>query len=357
MHQRTSLATLLCLAMALPLSAMAQSSVTLFGIVDAAITHGNGSGPAASSRTQLGSGANQLSRLGFHGQEDLGNGLRASFWLEGQLNTDNGTGGAGNTNNQASGAIAASGGFNFARRATVSLQAPAWGELRLGRDVTPQSLNTVLFDPFTNVGVGASLPFVLSRGGFTLLRASNTVGYFSPQWNGLSAQLQHYFGENPSGTATAKDGTGTGLRLAYTHGAFRGGLALSQTRYASGDIAMANLGGAYRLGDWQLLFTLNRDQVSGTGADGKGGLLGLTYTVGAGEIKTTWSRYETSAANHPRASKLALGYVHHLSKRTALYTTYARVQNQGGSQVALGNATTSPNAHASGFDLGIRHSF
>lgn len=344
------MATSLCLA------AQAQSSVTAFGIVDTALTYGNGGGAAAASKTQITSGGNLLSRIGFRGQEDLGGGMAASFWLEGQIQTDTGNGAATNTNNQASGVVPA-GGLNFARRSTVSLTAP-WGEVRLGRDVTPQSLNTVLYDPFTNVGVGASLPFVMSLGGFTLLRASNTVAYITPQnLGGFTGQIQHYRGENASGSATSDDGTGTALRIGYEAGAFSGAVAWAKTRYASGDITAMNIGGAYTLGAAKVLFTLNKDTVSGPAPDGKGGLLGLVYKLGGGDIKATYSTYQSNAANTPHASKLALGYVHNLSKRTALYATVAQVRNSGGSALALGGATTSANAASTGVDFGIRHAF
>ena len=128
----TRLALLLA-ALACSGPALSQSSVTLFGIVDAAYSHGSGS---IADRDQLTSGGNNSSRVGFRGTEDLGGGLSASFWLEAQFNADNGTGVATNLNNQAPSAGSASaggGGLTFNRRSTVSL-AGSWGEVRLGRD-------------------------------------------------------------------------------------------------------------------------------------------------------------------------------------------------------------------------------
>lgn len=90
---------------------------------------------------------------------------------------------------------------------------------------------------------------------------------------------------------------------------------------------------------------------------GKGWLLGAWYSVGAGEILGSYSRYETTAPGHPEGKKLALGYVHHLSKRTALFTTWARLKNGDGASLALNGASTAPNTSSSGLDLGVRHSF
>lgn len=98
-------------------SASAQSSVTTFGIADAAVTNvKNGS---AGSRKTLSSGQSNTSRLGFRGTEDLGGGLRAGFWIEGQVDVDTG----GTT-------------MDWQRRATVSLMG-SFGEIRLGRDQNP----------------------------------------------------------------------------------------------------------------------------------------------------------------------------------------------------------------------------
>jgi hypothetical protein len=49
--------------------------------------------------------------------------------------------------------------------------------------------------------------------------------------------------------------------------------------------------------------------------------------------------------------------VHNLSKRTALYTTFARTSNSGGAAQALNGAVTAANAKSTGYDFGIRHSF
>ena len=95
-------------------AAMAQSSVTLFGVVDATYAYGSGS---VSNKSQLTNSGYNSSRLGFRGVEDLGGGMSASFWLEAGLNNDNGTGGVTNTNNQA--ATSTGGGLTFNRRSTV----------------------------------------------------------------------------------------------------------------------------------------------------------------------------------------------------------------------------------------------
>jgi predicted porin len=108
-------------------AASAQSSVTLFGIVDAA--YGRVSGNGTSITGVSNSGINS-SRLGFRGTEDLGGGMSAGFWLEGQLSNDDGRGAGTSTNNQATGGAIAGlnggQGLTFNRRSTVGFGAKSW---------------------------------------------------------------------------------------------------------------------------------------------------------------------------------------------------------------------------------------
>lgn len=352
-HQLTLLA-----ALALSGGAWAQSSVTLFGIVDAGYSHGSGS---TASRNQITSGSNASSRVGFRGTEDLGGGWSAGFWLEAQFNTDNGTGVATNTNNQASGTAAAPAGtqgLTFNRRSTVSLAGP-WGELRLGRDYTGHYRNRVDTDPFGVVGVGATQVNVGTLAGQTSTRASNTLGYFLPaKLGGFFGQAQVYLGENPSGAATARDGSGYSLRAGRAAGPLTVSGAYAVTRLASGDIVRTNIGAIYDAGPARVMGAVFKDKTEAAAAfAGKGYTLGAAVPVGPGEIKIAFSRYGSDAGASPRTRKAALGYVHNLSRRTALYATYARVTNSGGATTALNGATTAANQGSSGYDLGIRHSF
>jgi predicted porin len=337
--------------------ASAQSSVTLFGIVDATIAVGRGN---VSDRTQLTNSGYNSSRLGFRGTEDLGGGMSASFWLEAGLVNDDGQGAATNSNNQASGvgaAVAGRQGLTFNRRSTVSL-AGGWGEVRLGRDYTPQFWNLTVFDPYGTNGVGTNQMLNSIITGVTAVRASNSIGYFLPgNLGGFYGQVQMYLGENPqdAGLATEDDGRGLGLRVGFANGPFNVALALSRTDYDAGDVRQNNIGGQWDFGMAKVMGQFSRDKNGSL--TGKGWLIGGLVPVGAGEIRLAASRYKVDAAGDPQTTKLALGYVHNLSKRTALYTTVARVKNKGGAAQALNGAVTSANSNSSGFDFGVRHSF
>jgi predicted porin len=336
--------------------ASAQSSVTLFGIVDAAFTHGSGD---VSNKNQLTNSGYNSSRLGFRGVEDLGGGMSASFWLEAGLSNDDGRGVPTNTNNQASGGPIAglNGGLGltFNRRSTVSLSGN-FGEIRLGRDYTPQFWNLTIFDPYGTNGIGTTQTLNSSITGVTAVRASNTIGYFLPgNLGGFYGQVQYYMGENNSGTPTKDDGNGYGVRIGWANGPLNVAAAVSRTTYAAGDVHQNNIGAQYNFGMATLMGHYSRDKNGSI--TGKGWLIGGLIPVGPGDVRLAYSRYETDAVGSPESKKWALGYVYNMSKRTALYATYAHVSNSGTAAQALGGAVTTAGGSSSGYDLGIRHSF
>lgn len=343
-------------------AASAQSSVTLFGIVDATVAYGKANGTGGTSKWQLTNSGYNSSRLGFRGTEDLGGGMSASFWLEAGLVNDDGQGAATNSNNQASGAgaaVAGRQGLTFNRRSTVSL-AGGWGELRLGRDYTPQFWNLTVFDPFGTNGVGTTQTLNSIITGVTAVRASNSIGYFLPgNLGGFYGQAQYYMGENlRNGAATEKDGNGGGLRLGYANGPFNVALALSETDYAAGNVKQNNIGGQWDFGVAQAMAEYSWDKSGTTKA--RGWLVGGLFPVGAGQIRAAYSSYRVDLGAKPQTNKFALGYVHNLSKRTAVYTTFAWLKNKNGAASALNGAAFGAgvvNANSTGWDLGVRHSF
>lgn len=333
-------------------AAMAQSSVTLFGVVDATYAYGNGS---VANRSQLTNSGYNSSRLGFRGVEDLGGGLSASFWLEAGLNNDNGTGGSTTLNNQTT--APTQGGLVFNRRSTVSLNG-GFGELRLGRDYTPQFWNLTVFDPFGTNGVGTTQTLNSSLGGPTTIRASNAIGYFLPgNLGGFYGQVQYYLGENASNVANKKDGNGLALRAGWANGPLNVAFAASQTKFLNADIKAWNLGAQYDFGVAKVMAHYNRDDIK-NGAEGTGLLVGGLIPVGAGEIRVAYSTYEIEVPGaDPRTNKFAVGYVHNLSKRTAVYATAAALKNKNGAAQALNGSTTAAGRNSTGYDFGIRHSF
>ncbi|TFZ03554.1 porin [Ramlibacter humi] len=343
----------------------AAGSVQIFGVVDATWQHGSGS---VASKTRLGNSGLNSSRLGLRGTEDLGGGMSASFWLEAGVNNDDGTGSASNNNNQAAAAALGNGqqGLTFNRQSWVSLNG-GWGSVRLGRDYTPQFVNLTTYDPFGTNGVGTTLTNAAAGAGTpTFVRASNSIAYLTPSnLGGFNGTLQYYMGENASNAAggTNKDGTGYGLKVGYAAGPLDVGVAVSNTKYAAGDQKVWNIGGQWNFGVATLQAQYNRDRIDGVAgaanSTANSWLIGGLVPVGAGLIRASYSTIKTNAGagTSPRARQLALGYVHNLSKRTALYATVARVTNSNGSAIALNGSTTGVNQHSTGYDIGLRHSF
>ena len=340
--------------------ASAQSSVTLYGVVDSTFMVGKGS---LTNKTQLGNSGNTTTRLGFRGTEDLGGGLKAGFVLEAGFDNNTGAGGATNPNNQgvynpATGKFSANstggGGLTFNRRSMLTL-AGAWGELRLGRDYTPHYWQYAVFDPFTMNGVGASVIYAGSLGGPTLVRASNSIGYVLPKGlGGFYGQAQIYSGNN----AANNDGDGVSARLGYEFGPLNVALAAGRTKVATpGDITTINAGLSYDLGAVKLSGMYGTDEV-GNVAKSTGYMVGASMPLGAGQLRANYSQTKLEiAGTTPKASKFSVGYVHNLSKRTALYGTVSFLDNKNGAKYALNGATTAANASSKGLDFGIRHAF
>lgn len=349
-------------------AASAQSSVTLFGVVDVGFQRLSGDG--SGNVNKLGTGLNSSSRLGFRGTEDLGGGMSAGFWLEAGMNYDDGSGQAGpSLNNQTAGA-ANGGGLSFQRRSTVSL-AGNFGELRLGRDYVPSFWNHTVFDPFGTVGSGAATNLRLKLGGGngvqTTVRASNSIGYFLPgNLGGFYGQFMYALGENNSNAANSSDGRYTGLRLGYANGPVNVAYAYGQTKVlALSDYKDQNLAGSYNFGSFTLMGQWGQEKLGNNA--GAGGynqntawMLGGSVPVGAGEIKASYGRAKLqNAAGSPKASQFAVGYVYNLSKRTAVYTTYSRVSNDAGvgGVFFTGIAPSATGTNSSGLDIGLRHNF
>ncbi|MCT9813451.1 porin [Acidovorax sp. Be4] len=332
----------------------AQSSVTVFGLIDTGISHYRVHG--GQRQTAQASDGLASSRLGLRGQEDLGGGLSAHFWLEGGVAVDDPAE------------------FNFARRSTVGLTGP-WGEVRLGRDYTPTYMIQSEFSgPWVTNGVGESLVYrgratlygSANGGQSTHVRASNSIGYFLPKsLGGFAGQLQYAFPEAEDGSQA---GRYLGGKLTYKQGPWRLGVAYSRAtggRKAPGtrprDLQSTSLGVAYDFGVASLEALYAKDHVAmPLGRKGLEGLTaGLTVPVGQGEFRVSYAQIDFSyPSDQARANKLAFGYVHHLSKRTALYATYAQVRNRGGAAFTVGGDPAGiRNQASSGQNFGIRHLF
>ena len=344
-------------------AAMAQSSVTLFGVVDAGYSVGTGS---VSDSTAMRTDRIGSSRLGFRGVEDLGGGMRAEFWLEAGVANDSGAGANTNTNNQASGGTTS--GLTFNRKSTVGL-VTSMGEIRLGRDYSPQFYPDAQYDPFGTNGVASSL--IAYGSGFAAVRASNMFAYHSPDLSGFRVMLGSYLGENNqsnvAGAVNNKAGNGNGFHVRYAQGAFAVGYAGSTTKTsATTEVRTGSLGGSYNFGVANLM--INSNIVQNTGQNEiRGVLYGVTVPMGGGTFKASIATLEQDVAaggvagvlgtSVAKTDRMAIGYVYPLSKRTSLFGTWASNKNSGGANRALNGAVTGANQSSTGYDFGVNHTF
>ena len=358
-------------------AAHAQSSVTMWGIVDLNVQHLNATG--AGHMNALGNGSLSTSQLGFRGVEDLGGGLRAAFWLESSLNPDTGTGRNSNTNNQPSGAVNSGGALTFDRRSYAAL-AGNWGEVRLGHDFVPTHYNNIAFDAFNANGLARAGDFafagVTTGPMSTAITASNAVSYWLPaNLGGVYGMGMVALGENPSTAANHNDGNFASARLGYATGPFDVAGGFSRTSYKAtatlGDYTHANLGASYNAGFAKFFALYNDVKVDVTNGPVRkdSWVIGAHIPVGPGRLRLSYGHLndrsggsllnaDGSGRSTNDATLIGVGYVYEMSKRTALYATYGRVSNKGqGAYLVSGGLTPDAGGSSSGIEAGIRHSF
>jgi predicted porin len=341
-------------------SAVAQTSgVTLSGIADGAARYVDNSGSGGVK--SLVSGSYNTSRLVFRGIEDLGSGLWAGFHLEHGLLLDSGTG--------------ASSTMFWDRRSTISLGSRTWGELRAGRDYVPSYLNWSRYDPFGYVGVAGSNNLVSARptgpirSAFstspnTTVRSSNSIQWLMPStWGGFEGGVMVAASEG--GTAADNQHKVIGARLGWSTSGF--GVSAASTRTennlttsgsfrdhavgANADFGFARVGAAFRLFEQ-------------ADAEQRNIVVGVTVPFGQNEVKASWNRADLDgrvgsvSIDGNGAQQWGLGFVHHLSKRTAIYATAARIDNKGTVAFVIpGGSTITAGGKSTGVETGMRHVF
>lgn len=372
--RRTASAAMLA---AISFGANAQSSVQLYGIVDAGVVVSN-RGNGQKSLTQLQSGLASGSRWGLRGIEDLGGGYKAVFALEAGFDAD--TGVSKNFQPNPSSATPTSpngtttaGGFN--RRSFVGLETPI-GEFHFGRDYTPffyagLKPDILSFGLFGNTQSIASLTGTVER----WVRFSNGVNYVSPNLSGFKARAVYSLGENTGapGSAPRDASKMWGVGGEYSNAGLDLSVSYQSLRLANtAGTPLAFTGSTTTVNDWLVGGRYTFGPAAVSAGYWKGGepwraqaaWVGASYTFGVNTVSAQVQRYrQKNAAGADReASVLGLAYTHLLSKRTTLYASVGRVSNNATSAVTLLSADVGVPAAAPGADpralgFGIRHVF
>jgi len=326
--------------------ASAQSSVTLFGLVDLSVNSQSSNG-----QRKVTMDSNQLNsnRLGFKGVEDLGGGLSAGFWLEAGMNNDLGTG------------AATGGGLSFNRRSTVSLISSTLGEVRLGHDYTPSFWNTVIFDVFgaNGIGEGDNIALIAPPGApavGTTVRANNSVAYFLPgNIGGVYGRVM----VAPSEAAAGQKYEGALIGWAGGPIEVAAGYGDTKTTLTGGtDLKVWNVGATYDFGVAKLYGLYNENKWDPVAV--KTFELSVGIPIGLGAINASYTDGKVSglaSGTTPKATQYAVQYLYNLSKRTALYGTLSHLSNKNGAAVGLGDLAVAANQSVTGYNVGLRHSF
>ncbi len=339
----------LCALTALSISAIAsaQSTPTVYGIIDVGIARESGLA-AGDQKWSVMSGMSQGSRLGFRGTEDLGGGLSAIYRLEAGILVDTG--------------LSAQGGALFGRAAFVGLQ-NRFGALTIGRQYTPMDTYLAYIDPYNNNSAGKAIN-VFNRG--YAVRMDNAVVFKSAKVAGFYAHMAYGFGEVAGDESKLR---GFGGALYYDKGPFHIGLAHQSSNTQStvvapaiavqGNVRNSAIGTMYDFGLAKL--TLGAG-VSGTTvgtnrtADARSAQVALEVSSGPHIFITSYAMRDDKLAANNDANQISLGYRYALSKRTTLYSTWARIANKNKAAYAV-NSTAEAGSGDRSFNIGIRHNF
>jgi predicted porin len=317
-------------ALAVVGAASAQSSVTIDGNVQLGVVKNTGS----SAQLNAANGANQIR---FRGTEDLGGGLKANFALAQRFSPESGRA-DGTANNrptfQGESTVGLSGGFGSIKlgRALTALQGPVnstdpWGTWTVGSvAVVPGGYNT---DNTANVdGEGAG--------------RTDAIFYASPNFNGFSAAVSLGLKNSAaSGASVTHAKNLVSFWASYANGPLMVGGGVEQNRR---DDDVTVILGTYNFGAVKLGAGYGQvDTVAIAGAKRKNYNLMATAPMGAFTLKAGYGNSKAEGTQ-VKTTKLGLGGEYALSKRTYLYTTFAR------NKVGSASATN-------GFDLGVNHSF
>lgn len=345
-------------------TALAQSNVTIYGLVDTGLAHMTNVNAAGDSVTRMPSLTGSFpSRIGFRGTEDLGGGLSAIFTLESGLALDTGSMGQGNR--------------LFGRQASVGLKG-AFGTVTFGRQVNMTYIAGLKSDVMgpNLFAIGSIDPYLPNA------RSDNAIGYFG-NFNNFVIGATYSTGRDssaaggPAATGCPGETPGNSKACRQVTGLF-GYETPAFGLNASYDILYGNTGAAAGLtssNNSDKRITANAYVKVGEGKLAGGivdrttrAVTGLTESdlvfVGVSYPVTPFTTLDAQVAKKDvknsgdDATMLVARLTYFLSKRTAAYGAVGRMKNSGLSAVALdAGGSVGAGKTQNGVMAGIRHSF
>ncbi len=334
----------------LPLAALADGSVTLYGMLDVSVESFHYNSTPTRPSGHLTTMTSDTSRLGVRGIEDLGDGLRAYFKLETGYQTDNGT-------------VTVPATF-WSRESYLGLGSDKLGSVQLGSQYAPSLWMSVWTDPFFRFGLGGQYTLLQGLRGYSI-KYDNAVQYQTPVIGGFSGRLMAAPGEG------AVTGTSYSASAEYRTAPVYVGAVLDQVKTTAASVGLAGAPVTSRTLSLSATYDFKVVKLSGWWQTNRieslsnvnGYVVGATIPFGVqDEIRTS---YAHRSATNADASLFAIGYFHILSKRTTLYANFGRLTNGKaaafrmgpaiGEQVAVGLPTVGQDS--TGTQFGIRHWF
>lgn len=322
----TALAAGALIALASVSAAQAQTTVSMYGLVD--LSAGRSQAPGGVASNGVNSGNMSTSYFGLKGSEDLGGGMSAQFAIESFLRGDSGSAGRFDAD------------VFWARSAYVGLSG-GFGSVAIGRNTTSLFVNTLIFNAFgDSFGYSPSIRHNFTSGTVTGDTGwADSIKYTSPRFGGLS-----FTGHIAANDEGAGSGRNTGLSALYFGGALGLGFAWQKVEKGAttADTTTWQLGGSYALGDTKLFAQYGSvdNDTSGMGYDITG--LGASIKAGAGNVLAQWGRISPDSG--AKRTTFSVGYDYFLSKRTDLYAVFMSDKISG-----LSGGTN--------YGVGIRHKF
>jgi len=358
-------------------AAMAQSTVTLSGIVKAGAASTKYSGAASGNGTGLAL-ADGSSRFILSGSEDLGGGLRANFQVDTRFRMDDN--GAAPTSSPLAGGntfVGLSGGFGNVQMGKLDTHYCLGSDTHGVRATALQASSCAVLGFVNGSGAGQAIA--------NASRSQNVIRYTAPAFGGLTLQGTYSFGF--AGTEGAVGSTGKGnayaLSANYAAGPLAAGLSYWNAKGENQTASAARTGQEawtamvnYNAGVATIGLTYDQSAQRAAAAnaafvDTKRNAWSIPVTVpmGAGTALLTYTRAgdtKTGGVTNANtgATLVAVGYDYALSKRTTLGVSYARLDNKAAGAYALytqgalnGIANNAAGQDASQFYVGVRHTF
>lgn len=329
--RRTRNALSTALLSLLPALAFGQTSLTVYGVMDAGLVLESG---APAGRTlRLTSGVDSGSRLGIMGSEALGRTSSVSFVLERGLNLDTGAAGQG--------------GLMFGRQAYLSLNGSA-GQLSLGRQYTPYfKVARDIADPFM-LGMAGNANNILAANA----RLPHALAYRTPAMSNLEGEVMYQAADTGSAS-----GSSTSVALRYQRA--RWGVALAEHQQSDAGTGYRAryrmLAGQYRAAHLTVQGALVHNQPA-TDQRSSDLLLGAGSVYGVHQYLLSYISHHDATPARRHARQIAFGYLYRISPRSNLYSAYAHLLNRRNAGFQVGNSTEAGSG-SSGLNLGFETAF